>query len=121
MEKKKILLSLDFWTLVYERGPAELTCNVPHVTPIIWASLWTEGLLTADGVVNVCFVQVVYNLVDRWACILSLLSSDTAAISGNISHGFSHWFSSAQITAFFTCHLEQKEREREKHERKDLI
>lgn len=49
------------------------------------------------------FVQVVCNLVDRWACVLSFLSSDTAAISDNISHRF-------QITAFFTCHLEQKEK-----------
>ncbi len=68
-----------------------------------------------------CFVQVVYNLMDRWACILSLLSSYTNAISGNISHGFlSLIFPVLRLLHSLLAIWNRKresESEREKHER----
>ncbi len=68
-----------------------------------------------------CFVQVVYNLMDRWACILSLLSSYTNVISGNISHGFlSLIFPVLRLLHSLLAIWNRKresEREREKHER----
>ncbi len=66
-----------------------------------------------------CFVQVVYNLMDRWACILSLLSSCTNDISGNISHGFlSLIFPVLRLLhSLLAIWNRNRESEREKHER----
>lgn len=66
----------------------------------------------ADGEWMCVFVQVVCNRVNRWTSVVSVLSSDTGAISDNISHRFlSLIFPVLRLLHFFTCHLEQKEKE----------